>query len=162
MGRGRKPLPSHMRVITGNAGRRPINTDEPTPTAPIAPDAPRHLTPRQQEIYAEARATAPEGLLGNLDESVFIAWVVAYDLHQQYNDDVGKYGRWVKAKGAPTGMAANPAIAQLNKQAKILQSLAAEMGFSPSARSRVKVDPNNGKTKAGNPFQNLKTFGAED
>lgn len=155
--RGRKPKPSHLRVVDGNAGRRPLNTDEPEPTAPIASEAPGHLTPRQQEIYLEAMKSAPEGLLGNLDESVFISWVIAVDLHQQFNDDVGKYGRWVKRKNVD-GPVANPAIAQLNKQTKILQSLASELGFTPSARSRVKIDPN-AKKKEGNPFADLRTFG---
>lgn len=159
MTRGRKPKPSHLKLIDGNAGRRPMNTDEPEPTAPLADQAPGHLTPRQQEIYLEARKSAPDGLLGNLDESIFIGWVVAVDLYQQYNDDIGKYGRWVKRKNVD-GPVVNPAIAQLNKQAKIMQSLAAELGFSPSARSRVKIDPH-GKKKGGNPFENLRTFGED-
>lgn len=157
MTRGRRPLPSHLRVLNGNAGRRPINTDEPMPRALLADEAPAWLTERQKEIYVVAKKSAPAGMLGDLDESIFINWVVAYDLFQLFNDDIGKYGRWVK-KGKD-GTQANPAIPQRNKQAKLLQQFAAELGFTPSARSRVKLDPN---AKAKNPFDNLKTFGAED
>lgn len=156
--RGRKPTPSHLRVIAGNPGRRPINPDEPKPKAELPDEAPAFLSDRQKEIYRQARASAPAGLLGDLDESIFVRWVVAYDAFQQYNDQVLAYGLWVKGKGG--GHAPNPAIAQREKMGKAMHQAAAELGFTPSARSRVKIDPNAGKTK--NPFSDLRAFGEED
>jgi P27 family predicted phage terminase small subunit len=40
---GRKPLPSYLKAITGNPGRRPLNQHEPQPAHGI-PIAPLHLS----------------------------------------------------------------------------------------------------------------------
>ena len=47
--RGRKPKPSHLKLVTGNPGKRAINTQEPVPER-ILPAPPAELT-------AEARAS---------------------------------------------------------------------------------------------------------
>jgi hypothetical protein len=42
--RGRKPMPTVLRIVTGNAGKRPLNTSEPKPVTAI-PTCPAHLSP---------------------------------------------------------------------------------------------------------------------
>ena len=41
--RGRKPKPSHLKLVTGNPGKRAINTQEPAPEG-ILPAPPPELT----------------------------------------------------------------------------------------------------------------------
>ncbi len=48
--RGRKPKPSHLKLVTGNPGKRAINTQEPVPER-ILPAPPPELT-------AEARGVS--------------------------------------------------------------------------------------------------------
>ena len=40
---GRRPKPTHLKVVTGNPGKRKLNDKEPTPAKEI-PDPPAHLT----------------------------------------------------------------------------------------------------------------------
>lgn len=40
---GRRPKPTHLKVVTGNPGKRKLNDKEPTPAKEI-PSPPAHLT----------------------------------------------------------------------------------------------------------------------
>ena len=40
--RGRKPTPTHIKLVSGNPGKRPINRNEPQPKARL-PRCPEHL-----------------------------------------------------------------------------------------------------------------------
>lgn len=40
---GRRPKPTHLKVVTGNPGKRKLNDKEPTPAKEI-PGPPAHLT----------------------------------------------------------------------------------------------------------------------
>lgn len=95
---------------------------------------------------------SPPGLLRKLDRSIMVAWVCAEDTHRHAAEQVAKLGSLLKAKnGTPYQ---NPYLPIMNKQAIIMMRAAAEMGFTPSSRSRVKVDKRTpGKD---NPFAGLK------
>lgn len=156
--RGRKPKPSYLKVLDGNAGRRPLNEDEPQAKAPLTREPPHWFSEGQREIFLKAVADAPDGLLKDLDESTFVGWCVAYDNFRQASDAVNRYGQFVKGPGGRPSV--NPALAVQNKQNLIMVKLAAEMGFTPSSRSRVKIDAAKGKGQA-NQFAALRTFGEE-
>jgi phage terminase small subunit len=47
---------------------------------------------------------------------------------------------------------ASPYLQIINKQSEIMIRAAAELGFTPSSRSRISVDPKDSKT---NPFGDL-------
>jgi len=48
--RGRKPIPTHLKVLRGNPGRRPINGEEPQPDL-TTHDAPPGLTREARKIW---------------------------------------------------------------------------------------------------------------
>jgi P27 family predicted phage terminase small subunit len=139
MSAGRRPKPTFLKLIAGNPGKRPINEGEPQPIGNLA----------------EAVANAPPGLLRSIDQSVFLVWVIAKDLHQDSVEKIAKYGAVIKSpdKGHPMQ---SPFVAVLNRQAQIMLKAAAEMGFTPSSRSRVKIEA--GQRKA-NKFAELKELG---
>lgn len=153
--KGRKPKPSYMRVLDGNAGRRPLNDQEPIPEGKLEDrPPPPHLSPDQQAIWREAIKGSPPGMLRELDESCLEVWVVARERHRDAAKKVADLGSLLKAKsGVPYQ---NPYLAIMNKQATIMLKAAAELGFTPSSRSRVKVEPP--KTNSGNPFADLKSL----
>lgn len=137
MTQGRKPKPSHIKLVGGNAGKRAMNKNEPKPKGNLK-DAPDWLTPSQVEIWDEAIRSAPYGLLKLLDASVFVTWVVASDLHKQASRKLNEGVMLIKT---PNGMPVqSPYISILNKQAAIMMKAASEMGFTPSSRSRVEID----------------------
>jgi len=47
---GRKPKPTHLKIVTGNPGKRPLNKQEPTFASDL-PVAPSYLSDRAKEIF---------------------------------------------------------------------------------------------------------------
>jgi P27 family predicted phage terminase small subunit len=140
--RGAKPKPTHLKIIAGNPGKRPLNKKEPKPEGSLT-DPPDWMSNEQKKVWVKAIASAPTGLLKALDESVLVAWVVASDLHREASQKVARSGMVMRSpmKGEPIQ---NPYLPIINKQAQIMMKAAAEMGFTPSSRSRVSVDPGGG------------------
>jgi P27 family predicted phage terminase small subunit len=83
--RGRKPKPTHLKLLEGNPGRRSLNRNEPRPQVKV-PTCPQHLCPSAK---AEWKRLAPQlfvlGVLTALDRTTLAAYCQAY-------------GRWVEAE----------------------------------------------------------------
>lgn len=152
--RGRKPKPSYLRVLDGNAGHRPVNKQEPVPAGKLDEmGAPASLSADQRRIWNEAIAEAPVGLLRRLDFGIFEQWVVHCDTFRKAAAVVSEKGSIVKSRGGAPYQ--NPFLAVMNKQSALMMKAAAEMGFTPSSRTRVKVSNKSTGTKA-NTFAGLK------
>ena len=150
--RGRKPKPSHLKLVTGNPGKRAINTQEPVPER-ILPQPPPELT---AEARGEWDRIAGElnrlGLLTGIDRAALAAYCQAY-------------GRWSQAESAIARMAErdrltgglmiktsngnaiqNPLVGIANKAMADMVRYAAEFGMTPSARSRIRGEEASGQT----------------
>lgn len=151
--RGRKPKPAYLRVLDGNAGHRPANSDAPKPVGELI-EPPLELSPSQQRVWREAIRAAPPGMLKHLDHSVFRAWVIAVDTLEEVRKKVVLLGMVIKG---PAGQAiVNPLLREQRGQANLVRQLASELGFSPTARQRVKIPkPDQG---SGDPFGDLKSL----
>lgn len=156
---GRKPKPSYMRVLDGNAGHRPINKEEPQPEGALDQLAPPdRLSEEQRAIWIETIARSPPGLLRELDWGIFEQWVVHCSFFREAAKKVATLGLLLKHEsGAPYH---NPYLAVMNKQSAQMKAAAAELGFTPSSRTRVKVQTK--KPTKGNPFSDLKQLAADD
>jgi P27 family predicted phage terminase small subunit len=149
--KGRKPKPSYLRLLDGNAGHRPLNPDEPIPTGEIG-DPPPWMTGDQKRLWHTAVRQAPEGLLKNVDASCLTGWVCACDMHRLASQKIAQFGALVKHP--VTGLPIKSPYLQIQDQQHMLMTRsAAEMGFTPSSRSRVRVTKGRGK---GGIFDELK------
>jgi phage terminase small subunit len=125
--RGRKPKPTPLRLLTGNAGKRALPVNEPKPEGEVV--RPRFLKGRAAGIWDEY---APElirlGVLTSIDAHTFAAWCAL----------TAEFER------APTKMLA----------AKITQmrGLAASFGMDASSRTRLGTG---GKAKEADPFEDF-------
>jgi P27 family predicted phage terminase small subunit len=133
--KGRKPKPTHLRLLEGNPGKRRINRDDMRPSEGL--DAPPEwLSKSQQAGWTYAVEHARPGLLKRIDGSILTVFVVAEDLHRQAIEAINSSGLL-----APSPVKAEPMqnlyLAIANKQALIMAKAAAELGFSPSSRSRI-------------------------
>jgi P27 family predicted phage terminase small subunit len=137
--RGRRPTPTHLKQIQGNPGKRPISELEPIPEGELHA-APTWMSDSQREGWAYAITNSPNGLLKKLDSSVLAIWVVAEDLHRQAAEKIDQFGLLTKSPNAGLPLQ-SPYLAILNKQAQIMLKSAAELGFTPSSRTRVQVAP---------------------
>jgi len=94
--RGRKPVPTHLKGLNGNPGKRALHQKEPVPAGELV-DAPDWMSATQKLSWDYAIEHAPRGLLKKLDRSVLATWVVAEDLHRQAAEQVEKFGILTKA-----------------------------------------------------------------
>jgi P27 family predicted phage terminase small subunit len=135
--RGRKPVPTHLKIVRGNPGKRKLNKNEPLPIGDLV-DAPAWMTEMQKQGWNYAIENAPKGLLKKLDRSVLVSWAIAEDLHRRASEMVEKFGILTKApnSGAPIQ---SPYLPVVNKQAMIMLKAAELLGFSPASRSRVQI-----------------------
>lgn len=148
---GRKPKASHLRAIDGNAGHRAPNTEEPKPTGELG--APHHdLTEVQKDIWREQAAAVGPGHLTSAERSVFRRWVIAESRARDASAKVNDVGMLIK--GPNGGFQYNPYEALERKWAKEVARLDAELGFTPSSRTRVKASQPPARTS--NPFADLK------
>lgn len=156
MAPGRKPKPTWLKIVAGNPGERPLNKNEPMPTGELA-DPPPWFNDEHRAEWAKALKAAPAGLLKSLDESMLVTWVCAKVLHADAAQRVAKYGALIKTPvtGAPMQ---SPYVSIMNRQASVMHRAAAEMGFSPSSRSRVSIAAKR-KGKEETAFEDLKELG---
>jgi len=135
--RGRKPTPSHLKVLRGNPGKRALNHNEPIPVGDLA-DPPAWMSETQRSGWNYAIEHAPAGLLRKLDRSVLTVWVVAEELHRRASEQVEKFG--ILTKAPHTGLPIqSPFLPVLNRQAGVMLKCAAELGFTPASRSRIQL-----------------------
>lgn len=149
---GRKPKPTALKVLEGNPGKRALNKREPQPRGSLK-SAPGWMTRDQKDVWDRCIRHCPPGLLKNIDESVLTMFVCAYVLHQRAVEEMSgeELVIWT-----PGGLAKpNPLIAVQRTQSQIMARAAAEMGFTPSSRSRVTLDPDDDEESGNagsNPF----------
>jgi P27 family predicted phage terminase small subunit len=133
--RGRRPKPTRLKLLTGNPGKRPLNTNEPRPEVAI-PDCPVELGPvarREWDRLAPELSTLR--ILTNLDRAALAAYCGAYAMWAEATEAIQKFGTMVKS---PTGYPVqSPYVSIANRQAEIMIRIAAEFGFTPASRSRI-------------------------
>ena len=135
--RGRKPIPTQLKVVRGNPGKRALNKNEPQPAGDLL-DPPAWMSESQKAGWSYAIENAPRGLLRKLDRSVLTAWVVAEDFHRRATEQVDKFGLLTKAPN--TGLPIqSPYLPVVNKQAAIMLKAGEQLGFSPASRSRIQL-----------------------
>ena len=133
--RGRKPRPSHLKLLDGNPGRQKLNPHEPQPPK-RAPTCPAHLCPAAKSEWKRlAGQLSGLRILTELDRAALAAYCQAY-------------GRWVEAERKlhetpmllklPSGyVQQNPWLTIANKQLELMHKYLSEFGLSPVSRSRV-------------------------
>jgi len=137
--RGRKPKPTELKRRAGNPGRRKLNDQEPTP-ALRAPPCPRHLDRiARREWRRLCRELLELGILTDLDRAVLIAYCESWSLYVQAREKVAEEGSvLISSKGTPY---ASPYHNQMTAAMKAMVGYAAELGMTPSSRSRVTARP---------------------
>jgi P27 family predicted phage terminase small subunit len=137
--RGRKPVPTYLKVIRGNPGKRPLNEHEPKPIGDLN-EPPTWMSKSQRAGWRYAIQHAPPGLLKKLDRSVLTAWVVAEDLHRKASEMLEQHGLLIKAPNSGLPIQ-SPYLPVVNRQASIMLKAVEQLGFSPASRSRVQIEP---------------------
>jgi P27 family predicted phage terminase small subunit len=132
---GRKPLPTSLKLLRGNPGKRPLNHNEPKPTTRL-PRAPDHLSVEAKKEWRRAgRFLLTLGLISDLDLAAFAAYCTAYGRWVEAEDALKTYGVMIKS---PNGFPVqSPYLGVANKAMEQMRSLLSEFGMSPASRTRV-------------------------
>ena len=142
--RGRKPVPTEMKELAGNPGRRPLNKNEPKPkklTLRRPPDFLNALA--KKEWRRMGKRLFEMGLLTELDQTALEMYCVSYSRWVQANAEIEKYGAVLAVKGK---LKVSPWVAIAAASWKEVHQMMAEFGMSPSSRSRVQVSKTPPKT----------------
>lgn len=134
---GPKPVPTELKIIHGNPGKRPLNESEPKPDVEL-PSCPPHLDECAVDEWNRiAKELLKIGLLTNVDRSALAAYCQVYS-------------RWVSAEeglketspiliGDKGGHYQNPLLHVANKALDQMKSFLVEFGMTPSSRTRLSV-----------------------
>jgi len=143
---GPKPIPTSIKVKTGNPGHQKLNDLEPIPPSGEL-TCPQHLTAvARREWYRVRPMLEAMGTVKPVDRAILAAYCVAY-------------ARWVKAEnkmrkleaGKPDGMGElyttkngmvilSPLLSVSRGAVEQMLKCAAELGIGAATRSRVQVE----------------------
>jgi len=144
--RGRKPKPTHLKLVSGNPGRRPISHAEPKYELSI-PSPPRELSDDAKVEWGRvAERLYRAGTLSEIDRGALAAYCSSYGRWIQAERTLARLAETDKATGGlliktSNGNAIqNPLVGIANKAAADMVRYAAEFGMTPSARSRIKAE----------------------
>jgi P27 family predicted phage terminase small subunit len=143
--RGRKPIPTHLKLLRGDTGHRRLPAGEiEHDRAPEIPEPPAFLMPlAQQEWRRIATGLYHLGLLTEVDEKPLAAYCQAYArwcsaedaLNKMRERDLLTNGLMIKTQGG--NAIQNPLVGTANKASSDMVRYATEFGFTPAARARI-------------------------
>ena len=149
MSKGGKPMPTAMKRLLGNPGRRPLNDREPKPRQ-VMPAMPAHVKAddeARREWKRMGKRLHKLGLVTEIDASALAAYCIAWSRWVRAEEELREEGLTITTSTGrlvrnPLLLAASDAMSQMLK-------LMVEFGMTPSSRSKVTV----ASAKEGDPFE---------
>ena len=137
--KGRKPKPTALKKAEGNPGKRRPNPAEPRPVVAGHPDRPPHLEGEAAAEWDRVVALCPPEWVARTDRATLAAYCQSWGQHVEATLALARHGLVVKSPSGypilnPYQSVARGAMADCVK-------FAAELGLTPSSRSRVRADP---------------------
>lgn len=150
---GRKATPTHLKLVTGNPGKRPINVREPK-APPGMPERPKHLTGAAARaawarfgkllldigVLTQADGAALERLAETYVEVVELQRAITAHgrVYVTYSDtpELDKEGRLLPRQPM---YRARPEVAMHSDADRRLRAVLSDFGLNPAARSKITV-----------------------
>ena len=135
--KGRKPLPTRVKELLGNPGKRPLNGREPKYPAGVG-KAPDHLDEiARKEWNRVAKLLTAAGVVTAVDRGVLAVYCAVWSRLVRAERKVAEEGEVLKSPAG--GMYQNPHLAVANKAVEQIAKLSPMLGLDPSSRSRIVV-----------------------
>lgn len=146
-----RPTPTVLKIARGNPGKRPLNHNEPKPSATGATRSPAGLSPQARKRWKHvAKHLDDSGILTVLDTDALRLYCDAYARYLEANEHLQTEGMVIETRHTTK---ANPYVAILNTAADTMLKIMREFGMTPSARTGLEVLP---PKTASNPFDEFK------
>ena len=132
------PLPAKVKQARGNPGKRALHLDlEPQPT-PGEPDCPTYLKGAAKREWTRiVKELDVMGILASADRALLSLYCIAWGEYDDAMRDIAKNGLVFRLENGYE--APRPIVKIRDAAEKRLFKLCVQFGFSPSARSKVKV-----------------------
>ena len=149
--KGRKPKPKALRILQGNAGKRPLPENIPEPDVSI-PKPPNFLT---KDAKKEWKRVAPlleiMGVLAEIDMGVLAIYCQSFAHWKSAEEWIAENGSTfiIRDKDGQVKYIQQVPHVSLSKQARAdMLKAGAEFGMTPSSRSRITVNKKQGEEKS--------------
>lgn len=144
---GRRPKPTHLKVVSGNPGKRALNKREPKPKK-VIPSCPDHLGAAGMVAWGKLCVLLDRmGVLTEADALALERLCDCYAEILECRELIQRDGRTYSSTSAAKKegdepqflMKANPAVAMLADADRRFKGYLVEFGLTPAARSKVQV-----------------------
>jgi len=150
MGVGRKPLPTHLKVVKGTARPHRLNAAEPKPLVSV-PEAPDYLDDRARARFVRlSQLLAAHGIMTELDAAALARYCVVWCRWLDAEQEVKARGPVVKTQGG--NVIQNPFLSIANRCLSQIAQIESEFGMTPSSRSRIRAESG---LKTVDPFESF-------
>lgn len=134
---GRKPLPTHLKLLKGTARKHRLPKNEPKPAGDLLV-APEWLSEQQKIAWAYAVANMAPGQVKRCDRAVLTTFIIEEDRYRVASEGINASSLLVKGS---EGIVQNPLLRIASRACQNMLRAAAELGFTPSSRSRIELMP---------------------
>ena len=137
MTRGPKPKPTAVKRMEGNPGKRALNEFEPEPIADDV-DCPEWLDADARAEWSRVyQRLVSCRILTPLDMAILADYCQSYAQMVRAETNIQKYGDIIKTPSGYVQQA--PHVGIYNQASKRMKQAAAELGLTPSSRTRIQV-----------------------
>ena len=137
MPRGRRPLPTRIKELRGNLGKRPLNRQEPY-SARMLLKCPRGASANVRRHYKRfAILLNNMGVSTEAEEPIVVALCEEWATYLKARVHVARHGLVVLSAGG--SYKPSPYIGISNAAMANILKIFGELGMTPAARTRVKV-----------------------
>lgn len=134
--KGRRPKPVAAKELAGNPGKRKLESGPRMDTT--LPHCPEHLDDEAKAEWRRvARRLRDAGILVHVDHAVLAVYCQAWSRWVKAEGKIAKLGETVELENGYVQQTAWMGIA--NRAVQTMLKAAAELGMTPSARTRVAV-----------------------
>lgn len=154
MSRGQKPKPTALKLLQGNPGKRRINMQEPQFQSGI-PDKPDWFDGYASQEWDRLTSNLNgQRVFTKNDLGILVSICLAYEQMRENLAIIKTLGRsyTVEDMGGNQHYKARPECVRYENAQKEYRTLLAEIGFTPSSRSKVKTSPEPVKPKGTGQF----------
>lgn len=138
---GPPPKPTHIKLVEGNPGRRPLNDKEPKPPRGI-PKCPPHLSERARGLWKKIGPHLDKmGVLTIADGTALELMCEAYAEYWECREVIIAGGATFTSETLAGGLMerARPQVAMQADAWRRVLSMLAQFGLTPASRSKVKT-----------------------
>ena len=137
MTRGPKPIPTHLKIMHGNPGKRPLNAQEPANRlggAECPPEFDGESLAEWERMVAQFQAM---GVWSAEFRAGLVEYCEAFQIKRQAQEMYRRTNQQPLVTTKQGNIIQHPLIGTINRQKAIMYRWLVEFGMTPSSRSRV-------------------------